>query len=125
MKRVVLGSLIIFVLTFAFSASLMAATTMGGYGRDNNMAMTASNVFMSSSDVNNMQNQAQKFVGQSKDQLVSQMGKPEAVYMDQKDQIYTYEIRLSTSGPSKPHWLVEDFVVNGNGTITRVSTSES
>ncbi len=127
MKRVVLVSMIIFVFTFAFSVSLMAA----GYSRsserdDTYMVKSANYTSVTTNDLVSMEKLAQKFVGQSKDQLITQMGKPEAVFSDKsKDQIYSYEIRLpGSSGPGRPHWLEENFVVNASGTIVRVSTDE-
>lgn len=127
MKRVVLVSMIIFVFTFAFSASLMAAGySMSTEREDHYMVTPSTYTSMTSSDLFSMEKQAQKLVGQSKDQLISQMGKPESVFTDKsKDQIYNYEIRLpGSNGPSRPHWLEENFIVNPSGTIVRVSTNE-
>ena len=123
MKRVVLVSAVIFVFTLAFGASLMAVS-MTGYGRDNVNSSMTPYLSMTTNDLTSMQKEAQKFVGQPKDQLVTQKGKPEAIFTDKsKDQIYRYEVRLDNSGPSRPHWLEEDFVVGANGTVVRVTTS--
>ena len=127
MNRVTLIALIAFVFTLAFTGSLMAAGYSGGSERDDTyMVKSSAYTSMTSNDLLSLEKQAQKLVGQSKDQLVTQLGKPGAVFTDKnKDQIYSYEIRLpGSSGPGRPHWLEENFVVNTTGTIVRVSTSE-
>ncbi len=120
MKRAILASLIIFVFTFAFGQALMAA----GYGPDTYSGKATTFTSMTTNDLTSMEKAAQKLVGQSKDELIKQMGKPAAISKDKKnDQIYSYEIRLASDGPGKPHWLQEDFIVNASGTVVRASTS--
>ncbi len=109
-----------------FGSAFREVESRGSERDDAYVLNTANYTSMTTSDLFSMEKQAQKLVGQSKAQLLTQLGKPEAVFSDKsKDQIYSYEIRLpGSSGPSRPHWLEENFVVNTSGTIVRVSTNE-
>ena len=121
MKRIIIVAFIMLVLTLAFSTSAMALRRTG---QDNTDNVTAVLSYRAGNGVMGMKDEAQKLVGQTRDQLVTQMGKPQAVY-SYKDggQIYSYRVRLEKTGHGGPHWFYADFFVDASGNVVRVSTS--
>jgi hypothetical protein len=124
MRRLSLVTVLLFGMTLALGASLMAAGQMGGNPNAGYTTMSANQMATYSPEVSKdwteMQYQAIKLVGKSKDDVIQELGKPNVIFNDDPAGTrYQYEWRLT--GLPGANWAVEDFVIDASGKVLRYS----
>jgi hypothetical protein len=127
MRRIVLFTIALVGLGLVFSVSAMAGNQMG---TDQNVsgAMSPAPGTVSYSpepfkDFTQVQYDSMKLVGQSKDQLVGQMGQPEFV-ADDGAGLVRYHYIWRSSAATGPIWVTDDFVLDSQGNVVKYFLTE-